>query len=529
MQQIEFRRTADAPPRQAPHPEVVRRSVERTPAEERRLWHAALAIVLAAAAVRLVMAAASPLVPDEAYYWEWSRRLAAGYFDHPPAIALLIRPGTEIFGATALGVRFFPVLAGLATILLVVDLARRHGGVQAALYAAVISACVPLAAAGLVLATPDTPLLLAYALVLSALDRALAAPVRSRASFGWWLAAGAALGMGFASKYTMVLLPLGVLLAFLLRGSLRGRLRTPEPYFAAAVAFLVFFPVVFWNARHEWASFAFQFGRGLGSAGGSALARELELLGNQLALISPILFGMLALAVIGSLKNRVHDRRYLLAMVAATTFAFFVYHSLRHRPEPNWPAPAYLSGFVLLSLAIVGSTWKRWLRAGCMLGAVMIVLLYVQALHPVLPVPPRKDPMARGYGWTTLAQAVQASLPPAASGDRTAWVATNRYQDAAQLAFHLPGNPVVFSLNLASRPNQYDFWPGFVERARPGDRLVLVLEDSDAGEGVIRLLNPHFDEVQIGAPVEMRRGGGLLGQRRIWHLEGWRGTWPEKQ
>ena len=34
------------------------------------------------------MAALLPLSADEAYYWLWSKHLAAGYFDHPPAIAL---------------------------------------------------------------------------------------------------------------------------------------------------------------------------------------------------------------------------------------------------------------------------------------------------------------------------------------------------------------------------------------------------------------------------------------------------------
>src|SRR6185295_16168384 len=69
-------------------------------------------VLLLALVVRLVVAALVPLHPDEAYYWEWSRHLAAGYFDHPPAIAWFIRGGTLLLGDTPLGVRLFPVLAG---------------------------------------------------------------------------------------------------------------------------------------------------------------------------------------------------------------------------------------------------------------------------------------------------------------------------------------------------------------------------------------------------------------------------------
>jgi len=60
----------------------------------------AIALIVIASIVRLALAATVPLLPDETYYWEWSRHLAAAYFDHPPAIALLIRAGTTVFGPT---------------------------------------------------------------------------------------------------------------------------------------------------------------------------------------------------------------------------------------------------------------------------------------------------------------------------------------------------------------------------------------------------------------------------------------------
>jgi hypothetical protein len=36
-----------------------------------------------------------PLAFDEAYYWQWSKNLAWGYYDHPPLIAFMIRAGTS--------------------------------------------------------------------------------------------------------------------------------------------------------------------------------------------------------------------------------------------------------------------------------------------------------------------------------------------------------------------------------------------------------------------------------------------------
>ncbi|HZI43211.1 MAG TPA: glycosyltransferase family 39 protein, partial [Gemmatimonadaceae bacterium] len=159
-------------------------------------------VLLAGVIVRLVFAGTIPLFGDEAYYWEWSRRLATGYFDHPPGIPILIRGGTALLGATSLGVRLVPVLAGFVAALATAGVARRISGEESALRAAVIITCMPLAAAGLVLATPDSPLLATTAVGTYTLVRATQATRASRASLYWWIATGVALGLAFWSKYT---------------------------------------------------------------------------------------------------------------------------------------------------------------------------------------------------------------------------------------------------------------------------------------------------------------------------------------
>lgn len=108
-----------------------------------RLQRQAAAITIVATALRMVLAAKLPLVADEAYYWEWSRHLAFGYFDHPPAIAWLIAFGTTIFGDTTLGVRFFPVLCGAIAAFALAELTERLAGVRASRFAALLLAVTP--------------------------------------------------------------------------------------------------------------------------------------------------------------------------------------------------------------------------------------------------------------------------------------------------------------------------------------------------------------------------------------------------
>ena len=494
-------------------------------------WRGALAVLLGGLGVRLLFAALLPLFPDEAYYWDWSRHLAAGYFDHPGGIALLVAAGTALLGDTSpFAVRFLPVLAGFVATLAGIGIARRLCGDRAALLASLVVTSFPIAAAGLVLATPDTPLLATTAVALYAVVRAIQAAPHSRASLGWWLTSGIALGLAFSSKYTSILLPFSVVLAVLGRRDLRVRLSEPGPYLACLVATLVFLPVLWWNAQHGWISFGFQIHHGLGAPRRDPLAplkRLGDLIGGQAALASPILFVMLAVATAQALRRASSGDRFLLGVVAAVTFLFFCVSATRKRVEANWPAPAYIPAIALLASVDWPERGRRWLRAGIALAAIFSALISLHAAFAILPVPPNKDPVARSAGYEALADSAWAAAQAAARATgRAAWLGADRYQDAAELGFYAPGQPITFATNLSGRANQYDLWPRFADVARPGDNLVLALDEGSDTPAVAVRLEPYFSSESRVPLVELRSRRGIASRRRLWVLGGWRGGWP---
>jgi hypothetical protein len=501
----------------------------RQPETDRAAWLAALGVIAFGTVLRLIVGARLPLLPDETYYWDWSRHLAFGYFDHPPMIAWLIGLGSTLLGDNALGVRIMPIIAGTVAALGMALIARRVADAHTAAETAIVITVMPLASAGLVLATNDAPLLAFVALTLYAIVCALQATPGSPASFRAWCWAGVALGFAFWSKYTSILLPVGVLIAFVSHRSLWPRFAEWGPYAACLIATVVFLPVLMWNARHDWISFAYQIEHGLGEPMTlrSAWRHEGDLLGGQAGLATPILFVMIAIAVGKFLRPRVGPERWLLAVVTTVFFSFFVYSALRKRVEPNWPAPAYVSGVVLFACYKWSEVSKRWRAAGIALAGVLSLAVYLHALKPIVPVPPPKDPVARAYGWNEVAAATaRAGTAPLPAGSRT-YLAADRYQEASQIAFWLPNHPETFALNLGGRPNQYDLWPAFADRAHPGDRLVVALDETPDGvPATIAALNPHFTSILRGELVEMHRGNGTIGLRRIYTLDGWRGTWP---
>jgi 4-amino-4-deoxy-L-arabinose transferase-like glycosyltransferase len=498
----------------------------------------AVLLLAVSVAARLLMAALVPLVPDEAYYWEWSRHLAAGYFDHPPAIAWLIRAGTMVVGDTPLGVRLVPVLVGFGGGVATLALSRRLGGDGSAWRAAALLTAVPLAGIGLVLATPDAALLACGAITLWAVDHAIDRTDSQRSgargqgseqpgTWGglvWWIVAGLGLGLATASKYTAVLIPAGLAVACAASPSLRAQYRRPGPYVACVVAAIVFLPVARWNATHDWVSFRFQLHHGLGAGSGTAVDRELALIGGQAGLVSPVLFVLVVAAVVVATTRSRAPRRFVLAILALFVWAFFAVSALRHPVEPNWPALAVLLGLVLLATWPVTPRRRVWERVGIGIGWAVILAVYTHAVHPWIPLPPRGDPIAQAYGWDELANAVvRDTVVDAVStgvGTGRRWVGADRYQDAAELAFHLPGHPVVFSLNLAGRPNQYDLWPTARDSMRLGDALTLVLSDSPAQPAPVARLAPHFRTVVPGAVVELHRGTRVVARRRLWHFLG---------
>jgi 4-amino-4-deoxy-L-arabinose transferase-like glycosyltransferase len=494
-----------------------------TPPETTLRKHA-VAIVLAATALRLLLAASLPLVADEAYYWEWSRHLAFGYFDHPPVIAWLIAYGTALFGDTALGVRLFPVLCGAVAAFALIDLSERLAGAAAARFASLLLAVTPFTV-GFVLATPDAPLLAALAMTLALLVRAVD-PVSTRtASLTAWANAGVAIGIAMASKFTAVLLPMAATLAIVVHPVLRTQLKRPGPYLAVVVASLVMLPVLHWNATHDWIAFRFQLGHGLGSTPrGSWWQRELDLLGGQAALVTPILFALLVGAIHRAMTPKHEARRFLLAFSAVFCLGFFVYSATRKSVEANWPAIGWLPALALLA---AGSAAARtvWERRAVWLSGVLTAIVLVHVAWPFLPIAPRRDPANRLYGWSAMAAGAERAASEA--GITGAYLGTTRYQDAALLAWYSDSHPHVSAINLTGRRNQYDLWPRFTDVAIPGAAMVLVLPDTGAAPEIIEALRPHFAGTTRGALITVEHRGQPVTYRRTWTLSSWRGTWPD--
>ncbi len=469
---------------------------------EARAWIAALA---ALTLIRLAVAAALPLSPDEAYYWVWSRALAPGYLDHPPMVALWIRAGTWLAGEGAFGIRLLgPLAIALGSAMLADAGERLFPGCRAGLVAAALLNATLLLGVGAVTMTPDTPLLFFWTAALWALARL------SSGRRGMWLpVAGLFIGLALDSKYTAVFLGLGVLLWLLAVPSARVWLRTPYPWLAALIAALLFAPVVAWNAAHDWVSFARQGGR-TGDWDPARAAQFLsELIGGQIGLATPLVFVILAGGVAAAARRAWRGRDPAWTLLAALTvppLLVFLEHALGDRVQGNWPAILYPSA-ALAGGGLTGRFWQRLRVPGVALGGAITALVYAQATIGLISLSPHLDPTAlRLAGWPTLAGEVAAI----AREQGARFVAADDYGIAAELAQALP--PDLTVIGAEERWRLFDLPPADLAGS-PGLLLRSTRRDANVDPA------PWTELREIGH-ANRARDGQVIERFRVYRVTG---------
>ena len=392
----------------------------------RPLWILAVWLV-----VNLLQAALSPLDPDETYYWMYASQLAWGYFDHPPAVAILVALGRDWLPGS-LGLRFGHVLAGTATLVAIYYLLDRPRGRDLWLAALLVFAQPMLQVYGFI-ATPDGPLLLFTALYLLAYRRFLLTPdLKSGALWGLTMA-----GLMY-SKYHGA-----VLILFTVLPHLAWLLKRPGAWLAAIGGAALFMPHLYWQYANDYPSFRYHLS---GRDDPYQFKFTVQYVLNQLAIFSPLLVYYYVRTFIA---DRPHDRFERACRWLVVGFLlFFLYTTTKGRTEAQWTA--------LLSLPLIYLTyraalrfpgWQPRLRTLCLLtiGILIAGRLLLIAPRDWLPFEKPFDHAP----WVARMTAEAGSLPV---------IFENSYRLASLYEFYSGGRPAWTFTDVDYRPNQYDLW-----------------------------------------------------------------------
>ena len=436
---------------------------------------------------RLTICMTIPILPDEAYYFEWSKHLDASYFSKGPAIAWTIWAGTSLFGPNLLGIRIFSVLLSAGTAWQVFLLARRWFDELTGVLAVLFISMIPLYSLGAVLMTIDP---------LSAFFWIWAANFFTT---GWdtgrkwdWAMAGFAIGSGFLAKYLNGLEILAFLAFSLIPRPTSGRATAVPPQGVWALFGIMFvvglaatLPVWWWNAVHGWPTIHHLLTR-VDTQNWKwyqvDLSLELDYFEKQaLVVVSPVLFllfmyeGCVGFKYWFGNTSRVMEGGRLMHGLFLSVFFFYFVIAFHHVCEPNWPAISYLS----LSIALAARA-KGWLAVPgftpakvVLICAYLVATLETVALHStrLLDIPQKLDAFSRTSGWEELAGEVQKWRVQLGDPEMLA----DAYKEAAVVSFYLPDQKMVYSLRGAEPASQFDMWPGI-----PGTRALYFTESPTA-------------------------------------------------
>ncbi|RBQ05471.1 ArnT family glycosyltransferase [Pedobacter miscanthi] len=344
--------------------------------------------------IRLVAIGLMGPMPQDAYYFFYAQHPDLSYFDHPPAIAYLLKLFTWILGKNVFAIKLADSILTALTCMAVYRLALKFFSKNQSQKIIILFLSTLMVSILSLVSTPDTPLLFFWTLSLLAFYKALFEEKKN-----WWLLAGALMGLGFDSKYTAIFLPLGLFIFLLLNQPKRKLLLTVWPWLSFIIMVLVASPIIIWNVRNHFASFAFQGSQRMHAVAELQLKPKfiLGLLGHQLLLLIPVLFISVLYAcyktikIYGTSLRKIPETNLFLLYFFLPIFVAFLLLSPIYWIKINWMMPAYITGIMLAASYIN----KKWFNIQIVISFIIHFGLLIQLLF--YPVPVKSDDTWLGW------------------------------------------------------------------------------------------------------------------------------------
>jgi hypothetical protein len=455
--------------------------------------------------LRIVFAGLLGMMPQEAYYFFYSRHPALSYYDHPPAIAWLLRLFTAVLGKHLFVLRLAATCTTLCSLVVFYFLARKWLSAHRTIYALLLFFSTFIITDLSLVSSPDVPLLLFWTLSLLSLYRAVFEGRRS-----YWIWSGLMMGLAFDSKYTAIFLPIGLILFLILSKPYRRQLVSPGFFMALIVFLLTISPVLIWNARNHFASFHFQSGERLREITGTGFHPEyfLGMLGHQAFVLIPVLFFFLLYFSVRRLRKvrfrpaRIRPDSLFLLCFFLPLFTGFALVSMFYWVKMNWIMPAYISGIVWVSIYFR----EKWLRRQWQASILIHLALAIEIIF--YPFTIRSDDT--WAGWPQLAGQVER-LKQEHPGYFV--FSADDYKTSSVLNFYL--DDLVYGQNIIGRPAlQFDYIGTDLDRLSGKNALFL---DSDPGldrkemdKGLVTSLAGCFDSIGRLPPILIRKNGRVI-------------------
>jgi hypothetical protein len=305
-----------------------------------------LYLILISAAVRILVASVLELGNDEVYYYTYALHLQPNYFDHPPAVAWLIRIFTgnlllqqEVF--MRLGSIVFAAIGTWLCFVIGNRIRNEATGWYAALLYTTSIYCSVIAGTFIL---PDSPQIVFWlASLLAAIKLVDAYRLHTKATYTQWLLFGLLSGVCIMCKVHGVFLWMGLGLYMLFYN--RRMFLHPGFYIAVVVTAIIASPILTWNIHNNFITWRYHSERVEVHQFALNTDGFIQAVLGQIFYNNPFNVCILVFALFAARKTKLFssDVNRLLLFTGVPMIAFVTGISLLRDVLPHWSGPGFLT------------------------------------------------------------------------------------------------------------------------------------------------------------------------------------------
>jgi hypothetical protein len=477
----------------------------------------ALRALLAVAALRLLLHTLTNgqygFHRDELATLDDARHLAWGFVAYPPFTPFVARVALELFGSAPAAVRFFTALAQCVAMVVAGLMARElGGGRRAQVITALAVAVSPLSmSAGHVFGYVSFDFLWAVVTVYFAIRLLNSEDLR------WWIAIGAAIGLGLMTRYTIAWLVAGLAVGFLLTPA-RRFLMSRWLLAGAAVTLVIVLPNLIWQASHGFITLDFL--RTI-HARDIRIGRTDGFLWKQLLVPAHSFTIPLWIAGLLFYFRKPEGERYRVlgwAFVAALLL-FTVTRARDYYTAPLYP-------MLLAAGAVSSDRWPRWGRGLNWAGLAVALGLGVAFALPLAPINSRwfeasikaNNDLREEIGWQELVDTVVKIRDSLPTEERAGLgILTGNYGEAGAIDLYGPAHGLPPALSLVN-----SYWLRGYGDPPPQTLIVVGLSPE--------FVEANFTSCESKGTISNRFGVAneeTEYHKYLWVCRGLREPWPE--
>ena len=462
------------------------------------------------------------IIPDESYYWLWSKNLDFSYYDQGPGIAFIIYFFTHLFPNLFFSIKFGAFILYVLSIFFIFLTSRE---LKISLEKSFILSLLLLNITGFFIGSffllHDSGLLFFWSLSIYLTIRYLQ---RKETITIYILFMSIALGV--LTKYTMIFFLISMFIYAMISKEKEFYFKNKHFYLAFCLFLFLISPIFYWNWKNDFsgleAIFYLRSSFPTNTKNGNLLP---YLLGQ---IFSFNFFFWIIIFIFSFLKKKWKKPEKFICINAFILPIFFFFFSFQKAVQPNWTYPSYLSlGLFVFYLFPKNSKKILFYKILIVLGfffscLVNFFLLYSTEIAQIFKVnlSSYNSLKYRYKGYKEITQEVLKVQKRFTN----AKIATNKYQDSSILSFYLPNHLYVPSINILQK-NQYDYWEKLQKNQ---DYLIVHIQENVCEKSFIffqPVLDYMFEEVQEFEEKEIKIDNLIVKRYQIWYAKNYKISW----